>query len=173
MATPKTERTLKKRTSSTPGRTNPDAAGIDLGATVHYVAVPADRDEKPVQHSGTLTEDLIALADWLKQCRITTVAMESRPLARGRDRLPQGSPERVRPPGGGGSINPPGSIGSRCSRSSRSAASRSAWSMPATSRTCRDARATCKIGPLAPARLGLRPGLSASLPRGFPRRRCC
>ncbi len=77
MANQKTERTRKKKTRHPPGRTNPDAAGIDLGAIVHYVAVPADRDEKPVRHFGTLTEDLTGLADWLKQCGITTVAMEA------------------------------------------------------------------------------------------------
>ena len=77
MAHQKTDRTQRKGTPSGLGRTNPDAAGIDLGATVHYVAVPADRDEKPVRHYDSLTEDLIELADWLKQCRITTVAMEA------------------------------------------------------------------------------------------------
>lgn len=77
MAHQKNERTRKKKTRPAPGRTNPDAAGIDLGATVPYVAVPADRDENPVRYYGTLTEDLIELADWLKQCRITTVAMEA------------------------------------------------------------------------------------------------
>ncbi|MDB2673312.1 IS110 family transposase [Akkermansiaceae bacterium] len=77
MARQKNERTRKKKARPAPGRTNPDSAGIDLGATVHYVAVPADRDENPVRHYGTLTEDLVELADWLKQCRITTVAMEA------------------------------------------------------------------------------------------------
>ena len=56
---------------------NPNAAGIDLGGTVHYVAVPAGRDPQPVRHFGTLTEDLQALADWLGTCDITTVAMEA------------------------------------------------------------------------------------------------
>ena len=77
MAHQKTERTRKKKTPSALGRTNPDAAGIDLGATVHYVAVPADRDLQPVRHFGTLTGDLNELADWLAECRITTVAMEA------------------------------------------------------------------------------------------------
>ncbi|NBB81422.1 MAG: IS110 family transposase [Verrucomicrobia bacterium] len=77
MAHPKTRKTKKKHTRPTPGKTNPDAAGIDLGSTVHYVAVPAERDEHPVRHYGTLTEDLVELADWLKQCRISTVAMEA------------------------------------------------------------------------------------------------
>jgi transposase len=55
----------------------PHAAGIDLGATVHYVAVPADRDPRPVRSFGTQTGDLHALADWLVACKITTVAMEA------------------------------------------------------------------------------------------------
>lgn len=50
MAHQKNERTRKKKTRPAPGRTNSDAAGIDLGATVHYVAVPADRDENPMRH---------------------------------------------------------------------------------------------------------------------------
>jgi transposase len=58
-------------------RLNWDAAGIDIGATSHYVAVPADRDEQPVREFPTFTADLERLADWLKQCGIRTVAMES------------------------------------------------------------------------------------------------
>jgi len=56
---------------------HPDAAGIDIGATEIYVAVPADRDAEPVRCFASFTQDLYALADWLQQCRITTVAMES------------------------------------------------------------------------------------------------
>lgn len=56
---------------------NPDAAGIDVGATAHYVAVPPDRDEQPVRHFGAFTEDLHALAKWLKQCGVKAVAIES------------------------------------------------------------------------------------------------
>ena len=70
-------RTRKKKSVASGRRLNPNAAGIDLGATVHYVAVPAERDPQPVRHFGTLTEDLQALADWLKSCAITTVAMEA------------------------------------------------------------------------------------------------
>lgn len=54
-----------------------DAAGIDVGAEEMYVCVPPDRDESPVRVFGTFTMDLQALADWLEQCRIRTVAMES------------------------------------------------------------------------------------------------
>jgi len=55
----------------------PNAAGIDIGATEIYVAVPPDRDPEPVRAFPTFTEDLHRLADWLKACRIETVAMES------------------------------------------------------------------------------------------------
>lgn len=56
---------------------HPDAAGIDVGATEMMVAVPPGRALEPVRSFGTLTPDLHALRDWLKECRITTVAMES------------------------------------------------------------------------------------------------
>jgi transposase len=56
---------------------NADAAGIDVGASEHYVAVPADRDESPVRRFGAFTEDLHALAQWLLQCGVKSVAMES------------------------------------------------------------------------------------------------
>ena len=56
---------------------NLDAAGIDIGATEHFVAVPAGRCENTVRSFGTFTADLEGLADWLLSCRIKTVAMES------------------------------------------------------------------------------------------------
>jgi transposase len=55
----------------------PDAAAIDLGATCLTAAVPADRDARPIRTLGTFTEELHALADWLRQCGIRTVALES------------------------------------------------------------------------------------------------
>lgn len=55
----------------------PNAAGIDVGAREIYVAVPANRDPKPVRCFSTFTRDLQALAAWLLACRIRTVAMES------------------------------------------------------------------------------------------------
>jgi transposase len=54
-----------------------NAAGIDVGAASHWVAVPRDRDEQPVQRCGALTADLYALAEWLRQCQSETVVMES------------------------------------------------------------------------------------------------
>jgi transposase len=58
-------------------RMQPDAAGIDCGATSHYVAVPQERDPEPVREFSTSTGGLHALADWLMKCGIKTVAMES------------------------------------------------------------------------------------------------
>jgi transposase len=56
---------------------DPDAAGIDIGATEIYVAVPEERDNRPVRKFATFTEDLHALAGWLIGCSIKTVAIES------------------------------------------------------------------------------------------------
>ena len=58
-------------------RMNPDVAGIDCGATTHYVAVPPDRDAQPVQAFPTFTADLQRLGDWLSACRVKSVAMEA------------------------------------------------------------------------------------------------
>ena len=56
---------------------HPDAAGIDIGNESHYVAVPPSRDNQPVRCFGCTTGELKAMADWLKQCGIRTVAMQS------------------------------------------------------------------------------------------------
>jgi transposase len=57
--------------------THPNAAGIDIGSASHYVAVPADRDDEPVREFASFTADLHRLADWLRECGVDTVAMES------------------------------------------------------------------------------------------------
>ena len=63
---------------SSPARVlEPNAAGVDIGATEIYVAVPADRDTQPVRRFSTFTRELEQLADWLKQCGIESVVMES------------------------------------------------------------------------------------------------
>ena len=56
---------------------HPDAAGIDIGNESHYVAVPPTRDTESVRRFGCTTAELKALAGWLKQCGIRTVAMQS------------------------------------------------------------------------------------------------
>ena len=67
---------------------HPHAAGIDIHSNVHWVAVPPeDVPARPADHPpklpahvrsfGACTADLIELADWLQQCGVKTVAMES------------------------------------------------------------------------------------------------
>lgn len=40
-----------------------DAAGIDVGAESHFVAVPQDRDAQCVREFGAFTVDLYRMAD--------------------------------------------------------------------------------------------------------------
>lgn len=81
MAQPNKHRKSKKfRAPKLPAQlshVNLNAAGIDIGSEHHLVAVPEGRDVVSVREFGTFTADLHALADWLKQCGVTTVAMES------------------------------------------------------------------------------------------------
>ncbi len=56
---------------------HPDAAGIDIGNESHYAAVPPSRDSQPVREFRCTTAELKAMAAWLQQCRIRTVAMQS------------------------------------------------------------------------------------------------
>jgi transposase len=55
----------------------PDSAGIDIGANEIWVAVPTDRDQKPVRQFGAFTRDLKAIVQWLVQLGVRSVAMES------------------------------------------------------------------------------------------------
>lgn len=55
----------------------PNAGGVDVGAHEIYAAVPPDRTEHPVRKFRTFTTGLYALAAWLKEHGVTSVAMES------------------------------------------------------------------------------------------------
>jgi transposase len=55
----------------------PDTAGIDIGSSSHFVAVPADRDANSVREFQTFTGDLYNMVHWLKECKIKTIVMES------------------------------------------------------------------------------------------------
>ena len=54
-----------------------DCAGIDIGKKDHYVAVDPERFGEPVRSFGTFTGDLQAMAGWLRECGVRTVAMEA------------------------------------------------------------------------------------------------
>jgi len=55
----------------------PNAAGIDIGDTLHAVAVPPGRDKEQVRIFGAFTCDLLSIIKWLLHCKVDTVAMES------------------------------------------------------------------------------------------------
>ncbi|MDQ3937584.1 MAG: IS110 family transposase [Chloroflexota bacterium] len=66
-----------RRSVSVLDHINPNAAGIDCGASEHVVAVPPDRDPAPVKTFRTFTGDLTRLADWLGACGVTSIALEA------------------------------------------------------------------------------------------------
>jgi len=74
---PKRNQSPKPRTLPTARVLEPNAAGIDIGATEIYVAVPPDRDPQSVRCFATFTGDLQKLAGWLQQCGVESVVMES------------------------------------------------------------------------------------------------
>ena len=73
----KRKQSRKTKLSAAARILEPNAAGIDIGATEIYVAVPQDRDPHPVRRFSTFTQDLQQLATWLKECGVESVAMES------------------------------------------------------------------------------------------------
>lgn len=74
---PRRKSNPRKFVSPAPPVHHPHAAGIDVGAREVYVAVPPGSDPRPVRSFQTFTEDLLALRDWLVQCGVTTIALES------------------------------------------------------------------------------------------------
>ena len=56
---------------------HPHAAGIDIGAKFHVVAVSEEKTPEPVRTFQSFTTDLHEMAKWLKNCGITSIAMES------------------------------------------------------------------------------------------------
>ena len=56
---------------------NPMAAGIDVSVSEMVVAIPESLAQESVRAFGTMTCDLRELCNWLKECEIETVAMES------------------------------------------------------------------------------------------------
>ena len=67
----------KKRLQDHLKQVNLYAAGIDIGSTSHFVAVPPSLDDRPIREYSCFTVDLEHMADWLKEVGISTIAMES------------------------------------------------------------------------------------------------
>jgi transposase len=74
---PAKRKTAKTKSTPVLHCLQPNAAGVDVGATEIYVSVPPDRDPECVRSFPTFTADLHDAADWLQSCGIDTVAMES------------------------------------------------------------------------------------------------
>src|SRR3974390_1709315 len=70
-------KTTKSKIDRTMPMVHPNAAAIDVGATMHMAAVRADRTPEPVRSFGTFTADLHRLVDWFTECGVETVVMES------------------------------------------------------------------------------------------------
>jgi len=67
----------RKREGRTLEVVYPDCAGIDIGKSKHYVAVDPARTDQPVRAFESFTEDLERMAEWLRDCEVKVVALES------------------------------------------------------------------------------------------------
>jgi hypothetical protein len=67
---------MSKKQTGTFTLLHPIAAGIDVGASCHYVCAGSPGNAT-VKRFGTFTEDLYALAGWLCELGVTTAALES------------------------------------------------------------------------------------------------
>jgi transposase len=56
---------------------HPDAAGIDVGGSEHWVAISPEREVESVRRFGTFTADLQQMASWLVENGVRSVAMQS------------------------------------------------------------------------------------------------
>ena len=56
---------------------HPDAAGIDIGGSEHWVAISPDRDKQPVRCFECFASELEQMADWLAARGVRSVAMQS------------------------------------------------------------------------------------------------
>ncbi len=56
---------------------HPDAAGIDVGGSEHWVAISPDRDLEPVRRFGCFTTDVREMGRWLVEKGVRSVAMQS------------------------------------------------------------------------------------------------
>ena len=76
--TPKTDSTVREPDGDGLPLIRPDAAAIDLASEVHWVCAPnVDRTGRDVEKFGATTPELERMAEWLKERKVKSVAMES------------------------------------------------------------------------------------------------
>jgi transposase len=73
----KQRKAVSKAKAVAPPAIRAGTAGIDIGATEIFVAVSPDRDAEPVRCFLSFTADLQGLIAWLRECEVTSAAMES------------------------------------------------------------------------------------------------
>lgn len=56
---------------------HPNTAGVDIGSREHWACAAAADGSRPIKRFGTTTRQLVALADWLDELGVKSVAMES------------------------------------------------------------------------------------------------
>jgi transposase len=56
---------------------HPDAAGVDVGGSEHWVAISPDRDPEPVRRFGCFTADVREMGRWLVEKGVRSVAMQA------------------------------------------------------------------------------------------------
>ena len=56
---------------------NLNTAGIDIGSTENWVAIPSDRCKESIRVFGTFTNNLHEMAIWLQEHAIDLIVMES------------------------------------------------------------------------------------------------
>lgn len=69
--------TSKKSLPNQLSQMNPFAAGIDIGCHSHFVAAPIASGEIEVKEFLSITSQLHVMSTWLKECKVTSVVMES------------------------------------------------------------------------------------------------
>lgn len=62
---------------------HPNAAAIDVGATMHMAAVGAGRAFEPVRSFGTFTADLDQLVEWFVECGVARPSSWNQPASTG------------------------------------------------------------------------------------------
>lgn len=71
------EGVVKNKSKKLLDKINHHAAGIDLSPKENWVCVPPESTEVNVRRFGSSTADFRKIVAWLKECGVTTVAMES------------------------------------------------------------------------------------------------
>lgn len=74
---PQKNKRKKIKRASPMEKVRSNVAGIDLGSRSHWVSAPDKNGNIVTREFGVFTSDLYACANWLKECGVESIAMES------------------------------------------------------------------------------------------------